>query len=95
MDKTLRALYEGEIFPAEQYLPKIEEYKILHEKQYKHYADFVEKLSSPLDKEFEQIMDEQLDTVPLELYQMFVDGFRLGARMIIEVFEDESKKENR
>lgn len=94
MNKTLRALYEGEIFPAEQYLPKVEEYKMLHEKQYKHYADFVEKLGSPLDKEFKQIMNEQLDTLPLEFYQMFVDGFRPGAKMMIEIYEDESKNVN-
>lgn len=66
----------------------------MREKHYKHYADFVEKLASPLNKEFEQIMDEQFDTLPYEFYQMFVDGFRLGTKMIIEIYEDESKKEN-
>lgn len=39
-------------------------------------------------------MDEQLDMLPLELSEMFIDGFRLGARMIIEVFEDKYQKED-
>lgn len=88
MDKILQALYNGEIFPAEQYRPLIEEYKILRKKHYKHYKDFIQKIGSPLDQEFKRIMDEQLDTLPLELSGMFIDGFRLGARMMIEVFED-------
>ncbi|SHJ30776.1 DUF6809 family protein [Hespellia stercorisuis] len=88
MDKILKALYEGEIYPAEQYLPLIEEYKDLWKKNYQKYEDFIKKVGSPLDKEFIKIMDEQLDAVPLELSEMFIDGFRLGARMMIEIFED-------
>lgn len=34
MNKILQDLYDGEIYPAEQYLPKIEEYKIIRKKQY-------------------------------------------------------------
>lgn len=32
-------------------------------------------------------MDEQLDTLPLEMSEMFIDGFRLGARMMIEIYQ--------
>lgn len=88
MDKILQALYDGKIFPAEQYRPITEEYIALWKKHYQSYEDFVKKLGSPLDKEFIRIMDEQIDTIPLELSEMFIDGFRLGARMMIEVFED-------
>lgn len=91
MDKILRQLYEGEIYPAEQYKPMLKEYTVLRQKQLEHYEEFIKKLDSPLDKEFKQIMDEQLDTLPLDFYQMFNDGFRLGAKMMIEVFEDKYK----
>lgn len=93
MEKILYALYNGEIFPAEQYQPLIEEYKILRRKQCEHYEDFIKKIGSPLDKEFKHIMDEQIDTLPFELSRMFIDGFRLGARMMIEIFEDNYKTE--
>ena len=93
MSKILQDLYNGEIYPAEQYLPKIEEYSALRKKHYEHYEDFIQKLGSPLDKEFIQIMDEQLDTLPIEFSEMFIDGFRLGAKMIIEVFESKYEKE--
>lgn len=91
MNKILQDLYDGEIYPAEQYLPKIEEYKIIRKKQYTHYKDFIKKIGSPLDKEFEKIMDEQLELLPIEFSEMFIDGFRLGARMMVEVFEDKYK----
>ena len=55
-----------------------------------HYEDFVKQLKvlePPLDKHFVEIMDEQLDTLPLEMSEMFIDGFRLGARMMIEIYQ--------
>lgn len=95
MKKVLQALYNGEIYPEEQYQPILEEYKALREKQYKNYSDFIKKIGSPLDKEFERILDEQSALLPLDFFQMFSDGFRLGVKMMIEVFEDTSHiKEN-
>lgn len=38
-------------------------------------------------------MDEQLDTFPYDTSSMFIDGFRLGARMMIEIFEEKYKVE--
>lgn len=90
MKSVLSALYDGEIFPAEQYSPKTEEYRKLTEKHIHHYNDFIEileKLNPPLDKQFIEIMDEQLDVIPTEFSEMFIDGFRLGARIMIEVFQ--------
>ena len=36
---------------------------------------------------------EELYTIPYEISNMFIDGFRLGARMMIEVFEDKQTGE--
>lgn len=90
MKSLLLQLYDGEVFPAEQYTPKTEEYRKLRQEHYKHYEDFVKQLKvlePPLDKRFVEIMDEQLDTLPLEMSEMFIDGFRLGARMMIEIYQ--------
>ena len=57
-----------------------------------HYDDFIEllaKLEPPLDKRFIEIMDEQLDVIPYEFSEMFIDGFKLGAKMMAEVFRSE------
>lgn len=92
MDDILKQLYNGEIYPEEQYHPILEEHKKLQKKQYQKYEDFISKIGSPLDKEFERILDEQFDILSLDFFQMFSDGFRLGARMMIEVFEDKYQK---
>ena len=83
-------LYEGKIFPAEQYSPRSEEYQKNHQEHYQHYDDFIETLSKvnpPLDNRFIEIMDEQLDVFPYEFSEMFIDGFRLGARIMIDIFQ--------
>ena len=90
MKSILSELYEGNIFPAEQYSPRSEEYRQIHQNHYKHYDNFIEtlsKLEPPLDKQFIKIMDEQLDVIPYEFSEMFIDGFRLGARIMIDIFQ--------
>jgi len=94
VDNILQDLYDGKIYPAEQYYPMMEEYKALRQKHYEHYSDFAKKIGSPLDKEFAHIIDEVFDTLPLEMSEIFIDGFRLGAKMIIAVFEDKNRNED-
>ncbi len=89
MKNILEQLYDGEIFPAEQYSPQEREYRKIYREHYSHYEDFIETLSRlepPLDKRFIEIMDEQLDEIPYEFFGMFIDGFRLGARIMVEIF---------
>ena len=72
--------------------PRGEEYRKIHQGHYHHYEDFIEvlaKLEPPLDKRFVKIMDEQLDVIPFEFSEMFIDGFKLGAKMMAEVFRNE------
>ncbi len=92
MKNVLEQLYNGEIFPAEQYTPKSEEYRKIHQRHYSHYEDFMAllgKLDPPLEKRFIEIMDEQLDEIPYEFSEMFIDGFKLGAKIMAEVFRCE------
>lgn len=93
MKNILLQLYNGEISPSEQFQPKIEEYKNIHEKNYCHYENFIkklEKLEPPLHEEFIKIMDEQLDSLSLEISEMFINGFCLGAKMMIEILDTDN-----
>lgn len=54
---------------------------------------FRSKLPDDMKDEFESLMDSHLDLLPLELEQNFIDGFRIGARMMAEVFCGESLAE--
>lgn len=91
-DKVLQDLYHGKITPEDHYKPFIEEFSAHQKKYYQHYHEFMEKIGSPLDKEFEDIMDEQLDMLPFDFSQTFIDGFRLGARMMLEILWDYDPK---
>lgn len=91
MKSILLRLYDGEIFPAEQFNLKTEEYRSMSQTHYQHYEDFIEQLKSlepPLHEKFIHIMDEQIEEVPLKLSETFLEGFRLGARIMIEVYQD-------
>lgn len=92
MKRILSALYDGKISPAEQYSPRSEGYRKIHQEHYRHYEDFIKTLSTltpPLDKQFVQIMNKQLDVIPYVFSEMFIDGFRLGTRIMIDIFQDD------
>lgn len=93
MNTILQQLYNGEICLSEQYSPILEEYKAIRKRHMEDYRGFIEKLGSPLDREFVKILDEQFETLPLDFFQMFSDGFKLGVKMMIEVLYSEDKKE--
>lgn len=72
MNDILKQLYNGEIYPEEQYRPILEEHKELQKKQYQKYEDFISKIGNLLDKEFEKILDEQFDILSLEFLRCFL-----------------------
>lgn len=68
MKSILLQLYDGEIFPAEQYNPKITEYQNMRKEYRQHYQDFIkeiEHIEPQLKEQFTKILDEQLDFFPL------------------------------
>lgn len=91
MKNILEQLYNGELCPAEQYSHKNEEYRKRRQENYSHYKEFIQLLGTldpPLDNRFIAIMDEQLNLIPYECSATFIDGFRLGARIMAEIFID-------
>lgn len=91
MGSILNDLYNGRVYPAEQFSPKIEQYRRLVQEQKNHYDDFAQQLSQldpSLRTRFIKIIDEQTATLPIEYQEMFISGFRLGARVMLEVFQD-------
>ncbi len=91
MDKILQDLYEGRIYPSEQYGPTSEYYKKTREEYQKHYDDFKSKLDDTLVKEFENILREKCDVIDIELSEMFTYGFKIGAKMMIEILQENNE----
>ena len=92
MDNILEDLYEGRIYPSEQYSPTSEHYKKTREEYQKHYDDFKSKLDDTLAKEFENILDEKCSTISIELSEMFTYGFKIGAKMMMEILQETDTK---
>ncbi|MGI6013242.1 MAG: DUF6809 family protein [Oscillospiraceae bacterium] len=91
MKSILSQLYYGNLAPMEQCFPKNKEHKKACQKHCQHYETFSEKLGAldfSLQKEFTDIIDEQVSTACLELEESFIYGFQLGARMMVELYQD-------
>ena len=68
-----------------------EEYNELRWKYWRQNEKFMQalkQLDEGLAQEFDQLLDQQFEVVPLEISEMFIDGFRLGARLMMEILED-------
>lgn len=92
MKSVLMELYDGWVFPAEQFYPRSKEHKKMLDRFCRHSEAFTDKLSRldpPLYEEFSRVMNEYMDLSAADLAEMFVDGFRLGARILIDVFQAE------
>lgn len=86
MKRILEQLYYGDLYPYSKFQTTIQEYKENRKKAFASYTDFLEKLPSELKKEFNELIDEHLDLLPLEMEQNFLDGFCIGMRMMAEVY---------
>ncbi len=92
MANILEELYNGELYPAENFTSLSDEYRQLRRKNFILHTDFIQKLQQlepPLDEEFITIIDEQIKEIPLQFYAAFAAGFKTGAKIMVKVFDDE------
>lgn len=91
MSTTLEQLYYGDIIPSEQCHPVQSDYRKCQAKASQRYEDFVKELKQldpDLSARFIQIMDEHSRIFSMECTSNYIDGFRLGAQIMIEVLHD-------
>lgn len=86
MEKVLEQLYKLELYPYSKFQTTIEDIKINRDKAFKSYTVFIEKLPDKLKDKFDELIDSYLDLLSLELEQNFIDGFRIGVRIMTEVY---------
>lgn len=90
MDKLLKNLYDGTLEPSSRYYAKTKEYQEVCRLHRKHYQEFIEKLQQHdvrLVGEFLNIFDDQISEIPFEISEVWIDGFRLGSRMTMEILD--------
>ena len=94
MEQTLLKLFWGTIAPSEYSSTNIPEHR---ERRWqiakKHDALFkkLESIDPALGQEVEEILSEQLEFDELEVPEAFCDGFRLGARIMLDVLTENDR----
>lgn len=92
MKSILTRLYEGDIYPLEQCMPKSEVYCKIREDHRRRNKDFQEKLEAldpALLHQFIKIMDDLFAELPFEASEAFINGFCLGSKMMVEIYQNE------
>lgn len=88
MYSVLEALYNGEIMPSERCRPSQEEYRHLareHAQNQQRMLERVARLDPDLAEELTVFLDDYMPVLAMEEAAVFVDAFRLGARIMMEV----------
>ncbi|MFI3214038.1 MAG: hypothetical protein R3Y24_11955 [Eubacteriales bacterium] len=86
-----KALYHGEVAPwSKSQLPKLEEYNAIAKKMVE-LQDEINAFMTDSEKEvFENFMQAYISVSAFFEEEKFKDGFILGTKLMIEVFQDKS-----
>lgn len=91
MKNILDELYYGNLHPEECIIPTDPEYRPLNKKISKLMEEARERLSEKDFATLEQILDLTSDSSSMVTSASFVEGFRIGALVMVEVFCREGK----
>ncbi len=82
---VLKELWRGNIAPVERYVRPGSDYKKVSVEICKQIDSFLETLTPEEKKQWEEICDLRSDMAIMAEEDAFISGFRLGARIIMEV----------
>lgn len=85
---VLRELWRGEISPTDRRVRQGSEYQQQATEVRKQMADFVKMLSPEAKERMETITDLKHSLSLMAEEDVFIYGFRLGARMMLDVIGD-------
>ena len=85
---VLRDLWRGEISPTDRRVRQGSEYQQRAAEVRKQMMEFAQVLSPEDKKRMEAINDERHSLSMMEEEDVFIYGFRLGARMMLDVIGD-------
>ena len=88
MDSILTQIYNGELYPDEQFVPSSPEYTRRYHafsSSEKEFLDILREVRPDLETKYEEIWDHYLDVLDLRREDMFRRSFRLGAALMTEV----------
>ena len=90
MKSILYQLYHGDLDPRMRYEPFLREHKdLLHEQKirYDWIGEALEKMDPKYRKAFNKMLDARYLETEWDISYMFLDGFRLGVKIMAEVYQ--------
>ena len=92
--KILEDFYYGNIRPSEQCVKRNSEYDQLRIEWLRLYEIFTEKYSEDEIKNFNELNDLQSHMAEIVAAENYMQGFRHGAKMILDILLGESENLN-
>lgn len=90
MDKLIHQIYSGfDRFPADLIGIHSREYDEARETCYSHYNELRDKLPVEVIDGFEKLLEAHLCLLSVGMEEGFISGFKLGAKLITEVYQEE------
>ena len=86
MKSILDELYYGDLAPFESLRPGIAQFYEKREQAFAGHDAFLPKLTQEQAREFESLLDKHLDVIAPQMKESFLEGFRLGVRLMAEAF---------
>ena len=87
MRDLLNELYNGRIYPSEQYVPHSYQYAAMTQTYYDCRTALEKKLTPELSQELDMAFQKYQDLISVELYEMFRQGYKLGSRLMLEIMD--------
>ena len=87
----LNALWRGEIAPMERYAKPDSQYRCLAAKAHEAYTKIYSELSEEGKLQFDELEKIRNEMGSISEEEVFVEAFRLGAQMILDIVGTEQK----
>ena len=86
MKSSIGELYYGNLYPFLTYKPALEETARLFKAAGGRYDRFRARLPEEMREPFDALLEDKSAMLLSEMEESFIDGFRIGARLMMEVF---------
>ena len=84
----LRKLWRGQISPGERYIHESSPYWYTSQKHSDALQALYAMFSPEAKKQYEQVEELAMDMIQIDTEEAFIQGFRLGARLILDVLTE-------
>lgn len=87
MKSVIKGLYNGDLCLSERTAACVSEFRTARDIAVHAHDTFEDKLCQPMKQEFDEYLSKESDVESYHTEQAFVEGFKVGAHMMLEILE--------